>query len=247
MGHISNIVAVAEAGGMNKFQYTNGTLDQTPEMGYLQKNKMVANDFKTFLDANVAASNANPGATGARADAVQFLQNARCTNLWDSDPTRAVEGAKSVGPDGRCYSELDDDTLLLNVNSRMMQKEGLSHAQCASFIAIIIVQWADLVICKTRWLSITEQGMKNPVMNFALVFELLLGALLCYVTPIGTALGTRDLRIIHWFTAMPFSIYIFLYDETRKYLMRSTSTAETDPVTGRTLRNPGWLERNTYY
>merc|ERR1711959_25515 len=82
----------------------------------------------------------------------------------------------------------------VNVMSRQMQKEALHHAQCASFIAIILVQWADLMICKTRMLSIMEQGMENPMMNFGLMFETLLGAFLCYVTPIGLALGTRPLR-----------------------------------------------------
>jgi len=129
----------------------------------------------------------------------------------------------------------------------MIQKEALHHAQCASFIAIIVVQWADLVICKTRWLSIRTQGMKNHVMNFALIWESILGAILCYITPIGLALGTRPLRFTHWMTGIPFSIFIFLYDETRKYLMRSTSDSTTDKETGRTVRYPGWLERNTYY
>ena len=45
----------------------------------------------------------------------------------------------------------------MNVISRMMQKEALAHAQCAGFICIIVVQWADLMICKTRWLSIRQQ------------------------------------------------------------------------------------------
>jgi sodium/potassium-transporting ATPase subunit alpha len=270
MGHISNIVEIAEEGGMNKFMYKDATLNQDFDMGFLSKNKESANAFDPFLDANFAASG-KVADTDARAAALAQLQNGRCTNLWSSAPNNEqaqltdennVNFQKSfpqTPTDGACYSasaeyleDIDyagvkDDTLLLNVHSRMIQREALIHAQCASFIAIIIVQWADLVICKTRWLSITEQGMKNPVMNFALVFELLLGAALCYVTAIGTALGTRNLRVTHWFTAMPFSIYIFLYDETRKYLMRTTSTQETDKVTGRTLRNPGWLERNTYY
>merc|ERR1712125_48514 len=110
--------------------------------------------------------------------------------------------AKSASGGYTCLSDSEDDLIMLNTASRNFQKESLSHAQCASFIGIIVVQWADLVICKTRWLSIRDQGMKNDVMIFALVFELILGALLCYITPIGTALGTRDLRITHWFCAM---------------------------------------------
>merc|ERR1712196_484083 len=79
-----------------------------------------------------------------------------------------------------------------NVASRMIQSETLSHGQCAYFISIIIVQWADLVICKTRMNSIYHQGMENAAMNFGLVFETILGSFLCYV-PALNAVGTRPL------------------------------------------------------
>lgn len=135
----------------------------------------------------------------------------------------------------------------VNVMSRMMQKEALHFAQGAFFVTIVIVQWADLLICKTRWLSIKDQGMENHTMNFGLVFETILAAWLCYVSGINRALGTRNLRLLHWFTGLPFSMFIFLYDETRKYVMRSTSKSFVDKETGRVIRQPGWLERNTYY
>ena len=48
----------------------------------------------------------------------------------------------------------------------MLQEEALKYAQTSGFTTIIVVQWADLMICKTRWLSIADQGMVNPLMNF---------------------------------------------------------------------------------
>merc|ERR1712166_573334 len=194
-----------------------------------------------------------------------MLQQSRCANnqFFDSngqyqsacayflDPANSAMPFSSQGiPDSCCAlggdDETTDDTMLLNVGSRTLADFALNNAQTASFIAIIIVQWADLVICKTRWLSIRQQGMRNDVMNFALVWELLLGAMICYI-PGTSAILIQPLRITHWCTAVPFSIFIFLYDETRKYLMRMTSITMTDKTTGRTLRDPGWLERNTYY
>jgi len=167
----------------------------------------------------------------------------------DINPLITTKGLwnNAVDATTTCYSGANGNTQLLNVWSRTFMKASLQHAQSASFIAIIVVQWADLVICKTRWLSIRQQGMSNDVMNFALVWELLLGAILCYIPGIPGALGTAPLRVTHWFPAIPFSIFILLYDETRKYLMRSTSISTTDKTTGRTMRDPGWLERNTYY
>ena len=113
------------------------------------------------------------------------------------------------------------------------QTAALEYAQTAYFITIIIVQWADLMIAKTRKLSIFEQGMGNDFMNFGLIFETVLGATLCYTPIFNQVFGTRPLHILHWFSGLPWSILIFSYDELRKSFIRS---------------NPkGWLDRWTYW
>jgi sodium/potassium-transporting ATPase subunit alpha len=113
-------------------------------------------------------------------------------------------------------------------------EEALAHAQAAYFVSIIIVQWADILACKTRTLSLMDQGMRNHMLNFGLFFETMLGALLMYITPLNKPLGTRPIRFVHWLPAVPFSIFILCYDEVRKYLMR-------------TRGKNNWIERNTYY
>jgi len=133
-----------------------------------------------------------------------------------------------------------------NVASRLTQAEALQNAQAAFFTSIVVVQWADLLICKTRWLSIRQQGLSNSTLNFGLFFETLLAAWLAYCLPINV-IGTRNLRLTHWFPGIPFSILIFVYDETRKYLMRSSSPEKISETTGQVTRIPGWLEVNTYY
>merc|ERR1711971_924168 len=40
----------------------------------------------------------------------------------------------------------------------------------AFLVSIVVVQWADLIICKTRKLSVFHQGMSNWFMNFGLFF-----------------------------------------------------------------------------
>merc|ERR1711894_137942 len=50
----------------------------------------------------------------------------------------------------------------------------------AFFVSIGAVQWADLIICKTRKNSVFQQGMKNHFMNFGLIFETVLAAVLSY-------------------------------------------------------------------
>merc|ERR1719422_2899233 len=103
----------------------------------------------------------------------------------------------------------------------------------AFFVSIVIVQWADLIICKTRKLSVFQQGMKNWFMNFGLVFETLLAVFLSYTPGMEKGLRMYPLLINWWLPALPFSLLIFCYDETRKFLLR---------------RNPGgWIEHETYY
>uniref|UniRef100_A0AC34GP15 Sodium/potassium-transporting ATPase subunit alpha n=1 Tax=Panagrolaimus sp. ES5 TaxID=591445 RepID=A0AC34GP15_9BILA len=105
--------------------------------------------------------------------------------------------------------------------------------QTAYFVSIVVVQWADLIISKTRRNSLVQQGMSNWTLNFGLVFETLLAAFMCYCPGLDRGLRMYGLRFSWWFCALPFSILIFVYDETRRYCIR---------------RWPGgWVERETYY
>merc|ERR1711893_379437 len=103
----------------------------------------------------------------------------------------------------------------------------------AFFVSIVVVQWADVLICKTRKNSLFQQGMKNWVMNFGLFFETVLAAFLSYCPGMDKGLRMYPLYFNWWLPALPFSIAIFCYDECRKFLLR---------------RNPGgWIEQETYY
>ena len=103
----------------------------------------------------------------------------------------------------------------------------------AFFVSIVVVQWADLIICKTRRNSIVHQGMTNWMLNFGLIFETVLACILSYTPGTSVALRMYPLKINWWIPAMPFSLLIFVYDECRRYVLR---------------RNPGgWVERETYY
>jgi len=59
--------------------------------------------------------------------------------------------------------------------------EALKYAQSGYLVSIVCVQWADLMICKTRNLSLSQQGMANSFGNFGLFSETALVAVLCYV------------------------------------------------------------------
>jgi len=135
--------------------------------------------------------------------------------LWDDSDNDCVEDSY-----GQQWSYADRKVL-----------EYTCHS--AFFVSIVIVQWADVIICKTRKLSVFQQGMNNWVLNTGIIFETCLAAFMCYTPGLDKALRVFPLRIWWWFPAMPFSLLIWLYDETRRYLLR---------------KNPGgWVEKETYY
>uniref|UniRef100_A0A8B9LQQ7 Sodium/potassium-transporting ATPase subunit alpha n=2 Tax=Astyanax mexicanus TaxID=7994 RepID=A0A8B9LQQ7_ASTMX len=102
----------------------------------------------------------------------------------------------------------------------------------AFFTSIVVVQWADLIICKTRRNSVFQQGMKNKILIFGLFEETALAAFLSYCPGMDVALRMYPLKPNWWFCAFPYSLLIFIYDEIRKLILR---------------RNPGGRCRNSYF
>ncbi|XP_041115242.1 sodium/potassium-transporting ATPase subunit alpha-1-like isoform X1 [Polyodon spathula] len=105
--------------------------------------------------------------------------------------------------------------------------------QTAFFVSVVVVQWADLIICKTRRNSVFQQGMKNKILIFGLFEETALAAFLSYCPGMDVALRMYPLKPAWWFCAFPYALLIFVYDEIRKLIIR---------------RSPGgWVEKETYY
>lgn len=105
--------------------------------------------------------------------------------------------------------------------------------QTAFFITIVVVQWSELVACKTRTNSIIHQGMSNHVMNFALVFETVLAAFLSYFPGMDVALNMYPIKASWWIPPLPFAVVIMIYDEGRRYFIRKYPG--------------GWVEEETYF
>ncbi|KAI0984521.1 hypothetical protein GJ496_001143 [Pomphorhynchus laevis] len=106
-------------------------------------------------------------------------------------------------------------------------------AQTSFFLAIVIVQWADLIICKTRRLSLFQHGISNNVLNFALLFETLLAFVLIYTPVLNFNLSLYHIFYMWYLVPVPYAILIFIFDEIRKFLLRR--------------RPGGFVERETYY
>ncbi|KAK9871316.1 hypothetical protein WA026_011583 [Henosepilachna vigintioctopunctata] len=102
----------------------------------------------------------------------------------------------------------------------------------AFMISVVVTQWADLLVCKTRINSIVEQGMGNMILNISLVVETVVACMLSYL-PLMNYLKFYPVMLRWWLYCIPFAILIIIFDEFRKWRMR---------------RNPtGYFHQCTYY
>jgi len=110
---------------------------------------------------------------------------------------------------------------------------ALQYAQTAYFVSIVVVQYFDLFMSKTRKLSIFQQSLRNYVLFFGWFSETALAAAVCYVPFLNVALKSKPILFVHWLTAIPFGVFMMTYDECRRYFIRKYPG--------------GWVERNTYW
>jgi magnesium-transporting ATPase (P-type) len=101
--------------------------------------------------------------------------------------------------------------------------ECLRKAQTSYLFSIIVVQWADVIICKTRTMSVLTHGMGNMVLNAGLFEETALGLCICYLPFLQAPFGSSSVMIMDLLWAVPYSAFIWIYDEIRKVLMRLCS------------------------
>jgi len=131
----------------------------------------------------------------------------------------------------------------------------LAKAQTSFLVSIVVAQWSDVIICKTRENSIFTQGMTNMTLNIGLFEETVLAIALVYCPPFQDAFGTESLDFKMWCYGVPFSVLIWVYDELRKWRIRVERAAqekvqlahdEDDPNSDPGERK-GIVERWTYY
>lgn len=106
-------------------------------------------------------------------------------------------------------------------------------AQSSYYATVVTVQIADIIICKTRRLSIIHQGMTNHMLNFGILFEISITMVILYVPFFNSFLYTQPVPWVMWIPGIPFAILIILLDELRRYLIRKYPN--------------GWVERELYY
>ena len=94
-------------------------------------------------------------------------------------------------------------------------------AQTAYFIAIVITQIGNLYGNKTTRRSVFQQGIfGNRFMVFAVFFTFALACFLLYIPKLNRALNLAPNRFLWWLPAIPFFLYLFAFNEARKFFIR---------------------------
>jgi len=228
---------------MNDYGFKPATLfGLAGEKGTFPKD---TDEFNPFSNALAPNGNTNylAGKNDGNMDMVTPRQSAMDVRLFFTD--RKVEewapcrwGEDADVPHFYKYSHVSENQICYTI-------EALFYAQCGYLLSIVCVQWSDLLICKTRALSISQQGMVNGQANFALFFETALVAILCYVPFLNSVLGTRMIAFPHFAVpSVSFFMIIIFYDETRKVFLRNGM--EFSRSTGKSVLK-GWTVQNTYY
>jgi len=167
-----------------------------------------------------------------------FLTNCKLSSLYYDRPCMTTDYNNGYYPFCGPYSNLNvTDVNIYDYGKKprtpvsqnaffpMQMKDrqnALSKSNTAFFVAIVVVQIADLLVCKTRLLSYFEQGMSNSFMNFSILCEITLTGFLVYLPFVNTVAGTSALIFVWWVSAFPFAVWIFVYDELRKSVIRQS-------------------------
>ena len=109
--------------------------------------------------------------------------------FYDSDPD---EWNDCLFKDYRGFFKQSPSTKTDGVNNNICYSvEAIKYAQTAFLLAIVHLQWANLIICKTRTLSIGQQYFfANKWSTVGVISETLLVAALIYIPPLNIVLAT---------------------------------------------------------
>ncbi|KAI1372551.1 Na,H/K antiporter P-type ATPase [Hypoxylon crocopeplum] len=102
----------------------------------------------------------------------------------------------------------------------------LNEASSIYFVNLVVMQWFNLLAVRTRRWSIFQHppAFNSKTQNLyilpAIVFAVSMAILWLYIPQLQPALGTSPVPVEHWFLPFAFGLFILIFDEGRKFLVR---------------------------
>lgn len=102
--------------------------------------------------------------------------------------------------------------------------------QCIYFIALVLVQFGNLIATRTRRASFFQQNpftgsSKNPTLLIGMFFSLVFAIMVVHIPVCQHVFDTRTVPFKYWFAPLAFTLMIFLMDEVRKFGTRMAPKA----------------------
>lgn len=133
------------------------------------------------------------------------------------------------------------NTCRLNTNSSITKapvcytSESVYYGQSSYFVAIVMVQWSNIISCKSRKSSFIYSEFNN-VMLAGILSETIIFIFLLYVPGVNNVFGGRPLNFFLLGTpGLCFSVLLLLWVETRKVFINHRKKGQT---------TPGWFEQH---
>lgn len=81
----------------------------------------------------------------------------------------------------------------------------------------MVAQWANVLVVKTKRVSLFYHGLRNLKSIHGILFETCLAIAIAFIPGLDIAFGGRSVHVLHFFVpGLPFFIYIVLYNEIKK-------------------------------
>ncbi|CAF0735401.1 unnamed protein product [Brachionus calyciflorus] len=182
---------------------------ERPERGIMSrpprdpvKDKMTNGKMVSFCYGQIGLCEASGGFFGF------FVCLAEC-GFW---PSRAV-GVRNYWDS----MEINDFKDSYGQEWTYEQRKRLERsAQTCFFVGIVLTQMANVIISKTKRVSIFKHGIRNMHMNVAIVATIGLACFLSYTPKLNEALGLYPIYFLWWLPGIPFAIFLFAYVEIKK-------------------------------
>jgi sodium/potassium-transporting ATPase subunit alpha len=105
------------------------------------------------------------------------------------------------------------------------QMDILYKAHAAYFLAVMFGQWANILVCRCRKLSLFQFGFENKAMLFSMLWMISFAVAVVYIPGLNNAFGASALLGydgLFWFCGFPFFAFIFVYVEMLKLIWRQS-------------------------
>jgi len=120
--------------------------------------------------------------------------------------------------------------------TQLQLDELLFGAQTCYFVAIVMIQFGNLLTTRTLRLSMFEQlplfraKTKNNVLFLGMGISAFIASSVVYLPVFHTVFNTRPIKYYYWFMPMAFGFLMFAANEIRKLILRCCGCIKTGIV-----------------